>query len=50
MEVVVSFTPDLFISREGTAVTYWIGGCVGTRIGLDAVEKRKVLTLPGIEP
>jgi hypothetical protein len=29
--------------------TYWIGGWVGTRAGLDDVEKRKFLTLPGLE-
>jgi hypothetical protein len=29
--------------------THWIGGWVGTRAGMDAVEKRKFLTLPGLE-
>jgi hypothetical protein len=29
--------------------THWIGGLVGPRIGLDDVEKRKFLTLPGLE-
>jgi hypothetical protein len=29
--------------------THWIGGWVGPRAGLDDVEKRKFLTLPGLE-
>jgi hypothetical protein len=29
--------------------TLWIGDCVGPRAGLDAVEKRRFLTLPGLE-
>jgi hypothetical protein len=29
--------------------TQWIGGWVGPRAGLDDVEKRKFLTLPGLE-
>jgi hypothetical protein len=29
--------------------THWIWGWVGSRAGLDAVEKRKTLPLPGIE-
>jgi hypothetical protein len=29
--------------------THWIGGWVGPRTGLDDVEKRKFLTLPGFE-
>jgi hypothetical protein len=29
--------------------THWIGGCVDPRAGLDDVEKRKFLTLPGLE-
>jgi hypothetical protein len=27
----------------------WIGGCVGPRVGLDDVGKRKSLILPGLE-
>jgi hypothetical protein len=30
--------------------THWIGGWVGPRGGLDAVEKRKLLKLSGFEP
>jgi hypothetical protein len=29
--------------------THWIGGWVDPRTGLDDVEKRKFLTLPGLE-
>jgi hypothetical protein len=29
---------------------HWIGGRVGPRAGLDDVEKRKFLTLPGLKP
>jgi hypothetical protein len=29
--------------------THWIGGWVGPRIGLDDVEKRETLPLPGLE-
>jgi hypothetical protein len=37
-------------TREETApVTHWIGGLVGLRVGLDEVEKRKFLVLPGLE-
>jgi hypothetical protein len=28
---------------------HWIGGCLGPRAGSDDVEKRKFLTLPGLE-
>jgi hypothetical protein len=29
--------------------THWIGGCVDPRAGMDDVEKRKFLTLPGLK-
>jgi hypothetical protein len=29
--------------------THWIGGWVDLRAGLDDLEKRKFLTLPGLE-
>jgi hypothetical protein len=32
-----------FIPRERAPSTHWIGGWVGPRVGLDAVEKRKIL-------
>jgi hypothetical protein len=30
--------------------THWLGGWVGLTAGLDTVEKRKILSLPGIKP
>jgi hypothetical protein len=45
---VVSFSP--FTPEERASVIHWVGGCVGPRAGLDDVEKRKLLTLPGIKP
>jgi hypothetical protein len=38
-------------SRPGrfTPGTYWIGGWVGPRTGLDDVERRKILPPPGLE-
>jgi hypothetical protein len=36
--------------RKEPPVTHWIGGSVGPRAGLDAVEKKKILPLPGFEP
>jgi hypothetical protein len=37
-----------FTAWERAPGTHWIGGCVGSRAGLDNV-KRKFLTLPGLE-
>jgi hypothetical protein len=34
--------PGRFIPRERAAGTRWIGGCVGSRAGLNAVVKRKI--------
>jgi hypothetical protein len=42
--------PGRFYPREIALGTDWIGGWVGTKAGLDAMEKMKVLSLPGIEP
>jgi hypothetical protein len=36
--------------RERATGTHWIGGWVGPRTGLDVVEKRNILPLPGIQP
>jgi hypothetical protein len=36
-------------SGRFTPGTYWIGGWVDPRAGLDNAEKRKFLTLPGLE-
>jgi hypothetical protein len=41
--------PCRFTSGENTPGTYWIGEWVGTRAGLDYMEKRKFLTLSGLE-
>jgi hypothetical protein len=41
--------PDRFTSEERDPGTHWIGGWEGLRAGLDAVKKRKILPLPGIE-
>jgi hypothetical protein len=41
--------PGLFTLGEKAPGTHWIGGWVGFRAGLDDVEKRKFLTLPGLE-
>jgi hypothetical protein len=41
--------PGRFTSGERAFSTHWIGGWVDPRTGLDDVEKRKFLTLPGLE-
>jgi hypothetical protein len=41
--------PGRFTPGESVPVTKWIGGWVGRRAGLDDVEERKFLTLPGLE-
>jgi hypothetical protein len=46
---VVSFRPLPLYLEERAPGTHWIGGWVGPRAGLDDVEKRKFLTLPGLE-
>jgi hypothetical protein len=45
-----SFTPWPIYPWVKSADTNWIGDWVGPRAGLDAVENRKILSLPGIEP
>jgi hypothetical protein len=42
---------ELSASRPGRFIpsTHWIGGWVGPRTGLDNMEKRKFLTLLGLE-
>jgi hypothetical protein len=47
---VVSFTPQPLYPWEIVASTHCIGGWVGPRTGLDVVEKRNILPLPGIQP
>jgi hypothetical protein len=41
--------PGRFTRGERTSGAHWIGGWVDPRAGLDEVEKRKLLTLPGRE-
>jgi hypothetical protein len=41
--------PGRFTAGEGAAGTHLIAGWVGPRIGLGDVEKRKILTLLGLE-
>jgi hypothetical protein len=41
--------PGRFTPGEKDLCTHWIGGWLGPRAGLDAVEKRKFVTLPGLE-
>jgi hypothetical protein len=44
-----SFTSRLLYPRGRAAGTHWIGGGVDPRAGLDDLEKRKFLTLSGLE-
>jgi hypothetical protein len=41
--------PDSFTPGERAPGTHWIGGSLGPRAGLGDVEKRKVITLLGLE-
>jgi hypothetical protein len=41
--------PCRFTPRERAPGTHWTGGWVDLRAGLDDLEKRKFLTLPGLE-
>jgi hypothetical protein len=41
--------PGRFIPGESAPGTHWIGVWVGSRTGLDDMEGRKFLTLPGLE-
>jgi hypothetical protein len=41
--------PGRFTPGERAPGNHWIGGCVDLRAGLDDLEKRKFLTLPGLE-
>jgi hypothetical protein len=42
--------PDPFTPRERAPSAHCIGGSVDPRAGLDDVERRTFLTLPGLEP
>jgi hypothetical protein len=46
---VVSFTAGPFYLLGKNPDTHWTGGLVGPRASLDEVEKRKLLTVPGLE-
>jgi hypothetical protein len=41
--------PAALLPEKEPPVTHWIGGSVDPRAGLDDVEKRKFLILPGLE-
>jgi hypothetical protein len=41
--------PGCFTPRERAPGIHWLGGWVDPRAGLDDVEKRKLLILPGLE-
>jgi hypothetical protein len=41
--------PGRFTPEERAHSTHWIGGFVDLRAGLENLEKRKFLTLPGLE-
>jgi hypothetical protein len=41
--------PGRYTPEERASGTHWIGGWVGPRAGVDDVEKRKFLTLLGLE-
>jgi hypothetical protein len=44
-----TWRPDRFTPGERAHGIHWIGGWVGSRAGLDDVEKREILTPPGLE-
>jgi hypothetical protein len=41
--------PRRFTPRERAPGTHWLGGWMDPRASLDDVERRKFLTLPGLE-
>jgi hypothetical protein len=41
--------PDRFTPGEGAPDTHWNGGWMDPRAGLEDVERRQFLTLPGLE-
>jgi hypothetical protein len=45
---VVSFTPRLFYPHGKSSRYHWLGGWVGSRVGLDTVSKRKIPSPAGI--
>jgi hypothetical protein len=47
---VVSFMPHPFYPLERARGTHCTGVWVSPKAGVDAVKKRKIIPLPGIEP
>jgi hypothetical protein len=45
---VVTFTLRPLYPRRKSPRIHWIGGCVDPRAGMDDVENRKFLPLPGL--
>jgi hypothetical protein len=45
----VSFTPQSLYPQGKSPSAHWIGGWVGPRTGLNNMEKRKILPLPGFK-
>jgi hypothetical protein len=45
---IVTFTARPLLPRERTQGTHSIGGCVRLRIGLDDMNNREFLSLPGL--
>jgi hypothetical protein len=45
-----TISPLPFTAEDEDPGAHWMGGWVGTRAGLNAVEKRKIFPLPGLEP
>jgi hypothetical protein len=45
----VSFTSLPLYTRGNSSRYTWLGGCLGLRAGLDAVEHIKISSLPDIE-
>jgi hypothetical protein len=42
--------PGRLTPEKGVLGSYWMGGSVGPRVGVDPMEKKKFLLLRGTEP
>jgi hypothetical protein len=49
MNAFLIFTPRPLYLRGKSSCTHWIGGIVSNIAGLNDVEERKILRLPGLE-
>jgi hypothetical protein len=49
LEMLSASRPCRFVQRIKASDTHWRGGWVDPRAGLDHIEERKLLTLPGFE-